>query len=161
MKPLSPEQIAAARQLQRVCDTLNANIVVIGAMAYLMWIQDPHRHTLDIDIAVTVDLDDYPRLAAMLRSGGWEQEAKREHRWTTPEGLRMDIIPAGPALRARRALDWPVSGLRMSLPATPCADYEDEDIRASHGIKTRIPRLDEAWSEEKSSLTKIGFPQLR
>jgi predicted nucleotidyltransferase len=115
MNPLSSEQAVAAAQLKRICDMLNADMVVIGAMAYLTWIQDPHRHTLDIDVAVTVDLDDYHRLAAMLRTSGWEQEAKREHRWITPEGVRMDIVPAGPVLRARGVLDWPVSGVRMSL----------------------------------------------
>jgi predicted nucleotidyltransferase len=115
MNPLSPEQAAAIAQLQKICDSLHAEIVVIGAMAYLSWIEDHHRHTLDIDVAVAVDLDDYHRLARLLHTAGWEQEVKREHRWTAPEGTRVDIIPAGPALRARKVLDWPVSGMRMSL----------------------------------------------
>ncbi len=115
MNPLSLEHVAAATQLKNLCDSLNTEMVIIGAMAYLMWIQDPSRHTLDIDVAVAVDLDDYHRLTLLLQAAGWEQESKREHRWTTPEGVRMDIIPAGPVLRARQFLEWPVSGLRMSL----------------------------------------------
>jgi predicted nucleotidyltransferase len=115
LNPFTPEQVEAAKQLKTICDTLQAEVVVIGAMAYLSWIEDHHRHTLDIDVAVTVDLDDYQRLVALLRTSGWEQEPKREHRWETPEGVRIDIIPAGPALRASNVLEWPMSGMRMSL----------------------------------------------
>jgi predicted nucleotidyltransferase len=115
LNPFSPEQAAAVNQFKAICDTLHAEVVVIGAMAYLSWIDDRHRHTLDIDVAVTVDLDDYQRLVLLLRSSGWKQESKREHRWTTPEGVRIDIIPAGPTLRASSVLEWPISGMRMSL----------------------------------------------
>jgi predicted nucleotidyltransferase len=127
--PFTPEQTAAAKQLKDICDTLHAEIVVIGAMAYLSWIEDHHRHTLDIDVAVTVDLDDYQRLVTLLRTSQWEQEPKREHRWTTPDGVRIDIIPAGPALRASNVLEWPISGMRMSL------------VGFEHVFKDSIPHL--------------------
>jgi predicted nucleotidyltransferase len=129
LNPFTLEQTEAAKQLKDICDTLHAEIVVIGAMAYLSWIEDPHRHTLDIDVAVAVDLDDYQRLVALLRTSGWEQEPKREHRWTTPEGVRIDIIPAGPALRASNILEWPISGMRMSL------------VGFEHVFKDSIPHL--------------------
>ena len=57
MNPLSPEQGAAIAQLQKIYDSLHAEIVLIGAMAYLSWIEDHHRHTPDVDVAVAVDLD--------------------------------------------------------------------------------------------------------
>jgi len=128
VNPFTPEQTAAAKQLKAICDTLHAEMVVIGAMAYLSWIEDRHRHTLDIDVAVAVDLDDYQRLVALLRSARWQQDLKREHRWTTPEGIRIDIIPAGPALCASNVLEWPISGMRMSL------------VGFGHVFKDSIPR---------------------
>jgi predicted nucleotidyltransferase len=129
LNPFTPEQIAAAKELKAICDTLHAEIVVIGAMAYLSWIEDHHRHTLDIDVAVTVDLDDYQHLVALLRSSGWLQEPKREHRWTTPNGVRIDIIPAGPTLRASNVLEWPISGIHMSL------------VGFEHVFKDSVPHL--------------------
>src|SRR5690349_14792651 len=59
MQPLRPEEIVAVQELQRLCHRLGADIVLIGAMAYRIWIHDLHRHTLDIDFAIAVDLDDY------------------------------------------------------------------------------------------------------
>jgi predicted nucleotidyltransferase len=115
MQALTPDQIVAAKELQNLCRRLSADVVLIGAMAYRVWIHDLHRHTLDIDFAIAVDLDDYERLVALLREAGWEQEARREHRWTTPSGVRIDLLPAGPQLRRERILRWPASGMEMSL----------------------------------------------
>ncbi|PWT98986.1 MAG: hypothetical protein C5B51_28160 [Terriglobia bacterium] len=115
MHPLLPEQVTAARDLKTICDDLQADLVLIGAMAYRTWIDDPARHTLDIDVAVAIDLDEFARLSERLRAAGWQQEGKMEHRWTTPEGARVDLIPAGPKLRKQGTLNWPVSGMRMSL----------------------------------------------
>jgi predicted nucleotidyltransferase len=115
MHALSPEQVAAARQLKAICDELGVDLVLIGAMACRTWIDDPGRHTLDIDVAVAIDLDEFGHLTQVLSSAGWKQEGKMEHRWTTLEGVRIDLLPAGPKLRKWSILEWPISGIRMSL----------------------------------------------
>jgi predicted nucleotidyltransferase len=115
MHALSPEQVPAARQLKAICDELGVDLVLIGAMAYRTWIDDPGRHTLDIDVAVAIDLDEFGYLTQALSSAGWKQEDKMEHRWTTLEGVRIDLLPAGPKLRKRSVLEWPISGMQMSL----------------------------------------------
>ena len=40
MTTLLPEQADALRDIQAVCRYLNVDIVVIGAAAYLAWVQD-------------------------------------------------------------------------------------------------------------------------
>ena len=40
MNPLSPEQIPAVRQLQTICERLKTQVVIIGAMAYRVWVRD-------------------------------------------------------------------------------------------------------------------------
>jgi hypothetical protein len=41
MHPLSPEQVSAASQLKTIRDELKIDLVLIGAMAYRTWIDDP------------------------------------------------------------------------------------------------------------------------
>jgi predicted nucleotidyltransferase len=115
MNPLTPEQTAAIRELREVCGDLGAQVVLIGAMAYRFWVRDLFRHTEDVDIAVALDLDDFDRLASILSSRGWTRDGRNEHRWRTLQGARLDILPAGPNLRRKGVLEWPRSGMRMSL----------------------------------------------
>src|SRR5262249_48497365 len=82
---------------------------------YKIWKRDFYRPTYDVDTAVAVDFDDFPGLVDRLVAEGWKQEPKREHRWHTPEGARIDLPPAGPALRRQGHLEWPISRVKMSL----------------------------------------------
>ena len=115
MTPLSPEQVAAVRELQALCKNLGVEVVIIGAIAYRIWMQDWSRHTEDVDAAVALDLDDFPRLTTLLQEHRWTQDLRREHRWNAAEGGRLDLLPAGPGLRQQQQLEWPISGMKMSL----------------------------------------------
>ena len=71
------------------------------------------RETQDLDVSVSVSLDE---LAARLeRLPGLRQRPEREHEWQAPDGVRLDVLPAGPALLAAGEIVWPRSGSRMSL----------------------------------------------
>jgi len=115
MIELTPGQESDIQELTDVCRAMQVELVVIGATAYRMFVDDPYRETLDVDIAVAVDLDDFPDLVRRLNSRGWHQSDRREHRWTGASGAIIDLIPAGPRLRAKRELIWPQSGLTMGL----------------------------------------------
>jgi predicted nucleotidyltransferase len=94
---------------------MQVDLVIIGATAYCMFVEDPYRETLDVDIAVAVDLDEFPDLILRLSSRGWHQSDKHEHRWRGASGAIIDLIPAGDRLRAKKELIWPQSGMTMSL----------------------------------------------
>ena len=115
MIKLTPDQEADLRELTDVCRSMQVELVIIGATAYRMFVDDPYRETLDVDIAIGVDLDDFPDLMLRLNSRGWRQSDKHEHRWRGASGAIIDLIPAGVRLRAKRELIWPQSGVTMGL----------------------------------------------
>jgi predicted nucleotidyltransferase len=115
MTTLLPEQVDAFRQIQDICGRLAVDGVVIGAIAYRLWVDDQHRMTEDVDLVVALDLVDLPRLTDPLVAGGWRQDPRREHRWISPSSARIDLLPAGVQARRDGYLDWPLGETRMSL----------------------------------------------
>lgn len=115
MSPFSESQIEDLRDLQNAARNLGAEAVIIGAMAYRLFIEDADRLSYDIDLAVALDLDAFKRLEEALATLAWRQEKAQEQRWTTPRGNRLDLLPAGPSLRREGKLIWPRSGFVMSL----------------------------------------------
>jgi predicted nucleotidyltransferase len=115
MTMLLAEQVDAVRQIQNICGRLTVDVVVIGAVAYRLWVQDQYRMTEDVDLVVALDLVDLPRLTEPLIASGWRQDPRREHRWISPNGARIDLLPAGVRARRDRYLDWPRAETRMSL----------------------------------------------
>jgi predicted nucleotidyltransferase len=84
-------------------------------MAYKFHFLEIERYTADIDLTVALDLDDFAELEIRLSKFGWNRDAKREHRSTSPRATLIDLLPAGAKLRAAKKLNWPESQLSMSL----------------------------------------------
>jgi hypothetical protein len=59
---------------------LGAEAVIIGATAYRLLIDDAQRYTLDIDLAVALDLDHLARFEDALTRRGWQSSARQEPR---------------------------------------------------------------------------------
>jgi predicted nucleotidyltransferase len=115
MIELSAAQTRDLIGLSEICARLSTEVVVIGAVAYATFIEDSHRHTNDIDVAVALDLDDFREMQKMLEERHWTQRKEREHRWYGPHGGIVDILPAGPRIRAEQQIIWPISQMRMSV----------------------------------------------
>jgi len=64
MTTLSTAQLADLKDLQSACQVHGTEVVIIGAIAYRLFIDDIDRETRDIDLAVAVDLEN---LAGFLR----------------------------------------------------------------------------------------------
>jgi predicted nucleotidyltransferase len=109
------EQLADLMQINGICQTMGADLVVIGAAAIMVQLGDLGRLTRDIDLTVALDLDDFRSLSIVLESAGWQRNAKQEHRWITQTGTIIDLLPAGPRLRAAGKIIWPESEFEMSL----------------------------------------------
>jgi predicted nucleotidyltransferase len=88
---------------------------IIGAVAFQAFYPNRDRYTRDIDLAVALDFEDFNLMQAELSQRGWKQEERREHRWHSPGGEVVDIIPAGMQLRQAGQLTWPASNMVMSL----------------------------------------------
>jgi predicted nucleotidyltransferase len=70
------------------------------------------RATVDIDLTLAVSLDEY---LGQTLAPGWRRDHRMEHRWYSPGGGIVDIIPAGPELLRQGEVRWPTTGHRMSL----------------------------------------------
>lgn len=112
MPELTENQIADLRALEEHCRALGADLVIIGAIAYQVHFPREDRHTGDIDFAVALDLDEFAELERRLLADKWIRLANREHRWRSPRGTILDLLPAGPKLRkAKQVIRDPFSSL--------------------------------------------------
>jgi predicted nucleotidyltransferase len=114
MQLLSDQQLLDLKQLGDIAAKFAADLAIIGASALRCGF-DPDRFTEDVDFGVALDLEDFATFAEGLKSRGWAQETKREHRWHGPNGSMIDLMPAGPKLRTAQQIIWPVSRCVMSL----------------------------------------------
>ena len=115
MIELSKAEIDDLRALKELCKHMNADLVIIGAIAYQIHFSDDELKTGDIDFAIALDLVDFAKLQADLSALGWAQEKNREERWRSRRGALLDLIPAGKALRESKRFTWPKSEFTMSL----------------------------------------------
>ena len=115
MTTILPEQAAALRQLKEVCYEIGVDVVVIGAVAYRVWLDDENRMTEDVDVAVALDVDELPQLTDRLAIRGWRQDARWEQRWHSLGNARVDVLPVGPKARQRREIVWPRAETRMRV----------------------------------------------
>lgn len=124
---LTPSQIDALSELEDVWP--NASAVIIGATALAFYYDMRWRQTADVDLVVALELEDFP--GALLDRPGWKQHPKREHEFTSPQGARLDLLPAGPQLIAAGSFSWS-SGHTMSLAGMDLAF----DHAESHNVSS-------------------------
>jgi predicted nucleotidyltransferase len=143
MITLGPNQIEDLRHLQRLCGEKGADVVIIGATAYRIFIDDFHRETIDIDLAVALDLADMAIFEEALVAEGWKRSDRPEHRWVARQGTLMDLLPAGEQLRAQGKLEWAKSGFTMSLAAFEHVFSEAMRVDLGKGLRFKVvpPRV--------------------
>lgn len=134
MVPLTPPQRAALAAVRQAWP--DVDIALVGALAVGCHIQMAHRQTNDLDLVVAVAAEAlYDGLNALA---GWTQDPKKEHRFTTPDGERLDVLPASPALLAQGHIDWP-SGHRMSLTGFDLAFAHGANHDAGDDLQIWVP----------------------
>jgi predicted nucleotidyltransferase len=138
VKLFADAQLQDLRELQDLCRGLQAEAVIIGATAYQLFIDDPGRETRDVDIAVSLDLDDFGRLQDSMRGRGWTRVERQEQRWKAPHGTWIDLLPAGAGLRAQKTLTWPESGFVMSLAGFDHVFQDAVDRELGAGLRFRV-----------------------
>ena len=113
---LTSKQIKALRDLEQVWP--DRNVVIIGATALGFYYDMTWRQTADVDLILAVEFKEFPGPLANLQ--GWEQHKTKEHQFLSPQGEKIDILPAGPELLAAGSITW-ASGHKMSLEAMDLA----------------------------------------
>ena len=109
MNPFSTEQKSTLRALSQLWQ--DTPFCLVGATALGCHLDRQWRRTEDLDICVSVSVDENP--AGLVSLPGWSNP--NEHEWVAPTGVRVDIIPAGPEVLRSGAIRWPKSGREMNL----------------------------------------------
>ncbi len=110
MVPLTEAQ---AKALAAIADAWpDTEIALIGALALGHRIPMDHRGTDDLDLAVAIPIEGFPGPLPSLE--GWRRHRKMAHRFFSPDGQMVDVLPAGEGLIAQGYVEWP-TGERMSL----------------------------------------------
>lgn len=111
---LTQQQLDDLACLQAIAEKFNAEFAIIGAAALECFI-DLESFTMDVDLVVALDPQDFALFAEELRTTGWLKDRRNEHRWSGPNGSLTDLLPAGPGLQEAKRLVWPVSEFEISL----------------------------------------------
>jgi len=128
------EQRAGLRELAGVWG--GTSFCLIGAAAALAWRIDLRRSTNDLDISVSISVDEITATLAKLK--GWRQDPRREHEWLAPGDIKVDVVPAGPTLLAAGYIVWPVSGRRMTLTGLRLAFTEGVPLEIEPDLFVRV-----------------------
>jgi predicted nucleotidyltransferase len=64
---------------------------------------------------LAVDIDEFGSLTDRLQAAGWASDPKREERWVTKTGARIDLLPIGEQARRTGYVTWPKAEMRMSV----------------------------------------------
>lgn len=138
MIELSKAEIDDLRDFKELCRQMNADIVIVGAIAYQLHFSDDELKTADIDFAIALDMVDFAKLQAALSRIGWDQDPKREERWRSKHGVLLDLIPAGKALRESKQFTWPHSEFTMSLEGFDHAFSEAQPVKVADNLVLRV-----------------------
>src|ERR1039458_1023546 len=138
MTIFTPAQLEDLREIQAVCQAKGTDIVIIGAMAYRLFIHDVDRETRDIDLAVAINHEDIEPFYGLLSGLGWERVPRHEQRWLTTRGTLMDVLPAGAPLDADGRVEWPQSGLSMSLAGFDHVFLNSVTVSLGPGLQCKV-----------------------
>jgi predicted nucleotidyltransferase len=97
----SPAELDALRHITQAL--AGVDVVLIGAAALGEFGHCQWRATFDLDLTVALDQDEFPGPLAKIPQ--LRRDERIEHRWYA-QSVQLDIIPAGPALRAQGQIHW-------------------------------------------------------
>ena len=130
---LTDAQISVLRQLQRL--KLKPEPVLIGASALALRMDFRRRQTNDLDISLSMDLEDLS--TDLPLPPDWNRDPRIEHRWRTPAGVTVDILPVGPRAREAGILHWPKSGNVMKTTGFRLV-FEQAQVVSQGTLKIRV-----------------------
>lgn len=130
---LTPGQISALRGLEDVWP--DRAIVIIGATALGFYYDMTWRKTADLDLIVAVEIDEFP--GELVERSGWAQHPILEHKFESPQGDKLDILPAGDEVLKKGTIDWG-GGHVMSLVGIDLAFVHAETHRVEEDFIAKV-----------------------
>lgn len=137
MTRFTPAQVSALAALHAAWP--DHPICLIGAAALAHHVPMDWRHTSDLDLTIAADFDEID--ASLERLPGWHRDPRIEHRWRSPGGVKIDIVPAAPHHLAKGSITWPVSGHVMSVEGLELAFQHADVVPLNASATVSIARL--------------------
>ena len=110
----SREQAQALRDLLTLWGS--DSVVLVGASALGCFVDMNWRKTHDLDLSVSISMDEYPgELAGLV---DWRPHPAHEHEWISPDDVRVDILPSAERHLEEGGVAWSESGWLSSLLGT-------------------------------------------
>jgi predicted nucleotidyltransferase len=110
--------------------------VLIGARALGCFLPLTWRRTEDLDVTVTMTLEEYP--AGLDDLPGWRQDSVITQRWYSSSGVRVDVIPAGRDGRSVDPLQWPGEDRVLSRVGLRLAIDFSTEVRFDEGFSVKV-----------------------
>lgn len=82
------------------------------------------RQTFDVDLVVALDVD---RLTELRKRPDWTGHPQKEHEFVSPDGAKIDLLPAGRKAMAAGRIEWS-SGEVMNMAGLDLA-FEHKEVR--------------------------------
>jgi predicted nucleotidyltransferase len=130
----SAEQIRAVGDLRTLWGP--DSMVLVGASALGCFMDLSWRQTHDLDLSVSMTIDEYP--GSLPGLPGWKSHPAREHEWLSPDGVRVDILPSAARHLEAEEIIWPKSGLRMSLIGIGLACERSRSVHVVDDLWLRV-----------------------
>jgi predicted nucleotidyltransferase len=131
---LTPDQLRALRDVAQAWPGVPASL--IGATALACQIASYRRETNDLDLVIAIGVEGTGRLAALR---GWTPLPQAgEQAWQSPEGVRIDVIPASQRLLAEGVIRWPRSGMEMKLVGLRLAFDASRPLDVGEGLSVLL-----------------------
>ncbi len=134
MTALTPAQFRALRTVAETWPNVRASL--IGASALACQMNSYRRLTNDLDLVVAIGVEEADRLA---RVPGWRPlPAAGEQAWQSPDGVRIDLLPASPGPLEKGVIHWPRSGTEMTLVGLRLAFDANQPLDVGEGLAVLV-----------------------
>lgn len=133
MRALSHDQVRALKDLRSAWP--GHQIVLIGASALQCFLDMRSRQTRDIDLSISIALEEYP--GPLAGRPGWSPRANGPHKWDFEHVVELDILPAGPRLLAAGKISWP-GGSEMNLTGFRLAFEHSVGVEIAPGLSIDV-----------------------
>jgi predicted nucleotidyltransferase len=134
MSALTPDQLHALSDLQTLWGV--DGVVLVGASALGQHLDMRWRGTDDLDLTISASTADV--VAAMQKLTGWTKDPRQPQRWYSPKDVKVDIIPAGPALLEAGQVIWSETGRAMNLVGFRLVFALSETREVAQGVPIRV-----------------------
>lgn len=133
--PLTHDQIEAVRGVARAFDGVPIALVGAAALGCHLPLRDK---TEDVDFLVATTVES---LRVLAETPDWQRHATKEHQWTAPNGVEIDVVPASHDAMKEGVLRWPKSGHTMNLTGIRLVFETGQLLAVADNLKLRVPSV--------------------